>query len=461
MDSLDRATIAAQATPVGSGGVGIVRISGSLASEIMEKMLHRTLPHRYAYYGDFYDADGGLLDRGIAIYFAAPNSFTGEDVLELQGHGGQVVMQCLLDRVLSLGARLAAPGEFSYRAFCNHKMDLTQAEAIADLIAASSELAAKQAVRSLQGDFAKLIYEVSDRLVEIRASLEYMLDFTEDELLLNEERSSYQLRMIDALSAVSEQLAAIFSVAKLGLKIQEGMRIAIVGRPNAGKSTLFNCLCGCQRAIVTDIPGTTRDLLRATVQLGGGLQVELVDTAGFRDNPDQIEAIGINLAYQELQTADHIVYVIDACDVQPDDGLPFVAQLPAKTMVTIVYNKIDLLTEQKLVGPRQLAPLVWEIKASLKSGDGVEQLVEHLCRQLTPHNLVDTGFSARERHIDCLTNATKSVEQALQGLKQEDIDWAVIAEEVRSAHVALSDITGQNSTEELLNRVFSSFCVGK
>lgn len=453
--SLPSTTIAAQATPAGSGGVGIIRISGPLVPSMMKAFLHKTLEPRYAYFGTFY-AGSEPIDEGVAIYFAAPSSFTGEDVLELQGHGGQVVLERILQHALQLGAQQAKAGEFSYRAFLNGRLDLAQAEAIADLISAKSAQAAKLALRSLQGAFTNEIHNLTSQLTSLRALVEHFLDFDETE---DAPITIPQLKQ--QLTELITKTKDLLTKSSLGAKQQAGLKLAIVGKPNAGKSTLFNYLCRDERAIVTDIPGTTRDVLIASVQLAKGLTVEVIDTAGFRDDPDIIEAKGILLAKKMLQLVDRIIYLVDGSIFDINDLKNQLEPLKKLAPVTVVFNKIDQLSvnERSKIAKLKLNGAD-VLLISLQTGENLDGLINYLVQQLAPANQTETLFGARARQLQELTAALNSLLQALS-LLDASLDWTMLAEELTSASSALARILGIDLDKDMLDAIFSSFCVGK
>ncbi|MGH1461955.1 MAG: tRNA uridine-5-carboxymethylaminomethyl(34) synthesis GTPase MnmE [Neptuniibacter sp.] len=448
-------TITAQATPPGRGGVGIVRVSGPLAKQISEQVLKTNLKPRYAYYGPFFDKSEQVIDQGIALYFPGPNSFTGEDVLELQGHGGPVIMDILLRHIVDCGARLANPGEFSERAFLNDKLDLTQAEAIADLIDSSSEQAARCALKSLQGAFSNRVHQLVESLTQLRIYVEAAIDFPEEEIdFLGDGKVATDLQaIIDRLSDVKRE-------ARQGSLIREGMNVVIAGRPNAGKSSLLNALAGKESAIVTDIAGTTRDVLREHIHIDG-MPLHIIDTAGLREAPDEVERIGINRAWDEIQKADRVLLMVDGTTTATDDPEQiwpeFVNKLEDKSKITVVRNKCDLTSEQPALGEHHGHTL---ISLSAKADIGIDYLRQHLKDCMGYANTTEGGFLARRRHIDALNRAESLIltgqEQLLYGGAGE-----LLAEDLRQAQQHLSEITGEFSSDDLLGRIFSSFCIGK
>lgn len=441
-------TIAAIATPPGNGGVGIVRISGRLAPVIAEQILHKPITPRVAHYAAFVDSDGAALDSGIALYFPAPASYTGEDILELQGHGGSVVLNMVLKRVLSLGARLANPGEFTERAFLNGKLDLLQAEAVADLIAAGTEQSARSAQQSLQGVFSEHIERLVEDLTELRTYVEAAIDFVDEEIDFLSD-GVVENRIVRLL----EQLEKIRQTAQQGRLLRDGMTVVLAGKPNAGKSSLLNALAGHDAAIVTDIAGTTRDVLRERIQLDG-MPLHIIDTAGLRDSDHPVEQEGIRRARDEIDKADHILLLIDSRDTEPDALL---ASLPTVKSITRLYNKIDLLDLPPAI--RETAQGA-EIHLSIKTGAGMKLLTDHL-KQCAGYNAAaDSVFIARARHLEALKTAHDGIESALSQL-QINHAGELVAEELRLAQQSLAEITGAVSSDDLLGRIFSSFCIGK
>jgi len=451
-----RDTIAAVATAPGRGGVGIVRVSGPLALSIAEALGGRTPRPRHAHYGPWRDADGLVLDEGILLFFPGPHSFTGEDVLELQGHGGPVVLDLLLDRCLALGARQARPGEFSERAFLNDKLDLAQAEAIADLIEASSAQAARNALRSLQGEFSRRVHDLSEQLIQLRIYVEAAIDFPEEEIDFLADG-----HVLKQLEAIRDELAQVQRTAGQGALLRDGMTVVIAGRPNAGKSSLLNALAGREAAIVTDIAGTTRDLLREHIHIDG-MPLHVVDTAGLRDTEDQVERIGVERAFKVIEEADRILLLVDA--TTPEAGDPFalwpefLAQRPAPDRVTLIRNKIDLSGEP--AGLEQGRDGHVTLSLSARSGAGLELLREHLKECMGYQQTAESGFSARRRHLEALHRAAAHLDH---GHAQLTLAGAgeLLAEDLRQAQQALGEITGAFTSDDLLGRIFSSFCIGK
>ncbi len=443
------ATIAAIATAPGRSGIGVVRISGPRAPEIAHAMLGMLPPPRLATLRPFLSADGEVLDEGLALYFVAPQSFTGEHLLELQGHGGPVVLDRLLARALELGARLAEPGEFSRRAFLNGKIDLLAAEAIADLIDSGSTQAARAAMRSLQGEFSGRIHELVEALTTARMHVEAAIDFPEEEIDL---LGDGVLR--ERLADIGNRFRGIIAASRQGALLREGMRVVIAGKPNAGKSSLLNRLAGYDAAIVTPIPGTTRDPLREHIHIDG-LPFHLIDTAGLRDDADMIEAEGIRRARNEMTRADRILYVIDATELPTPAALEQqLAALP-QAPVTLVLNKMDLC-----MAPVSLQTVHTELPLSTVTGQGLTELRQHLKERAGFQEAEAGVFSARRRHLDALARA-ESHAIAAGKLLVEQRAGELVAEELHAAQFALGEITGEVTSDDLLGRIFSSFCIGK
>jgi len=443
-------TIAAIATPPGRGGIGVVRISGPACGRVAEVLLGGLPAPRKAVLRHFKTADGHVLDHGLALYFPAPASFTGEDVLELHGHGGPVVMDALLERVLDLGARLARPGEFSERAFLNDKLDLAQAEAVADLIDASSRQAARAAIESLQGGFSARVTALVEGLIELRIYVESAIDFPEEEIDFLADASIHQ-----RLSALQRELTGILASAAQGRLLREGMTVVIAGQPNAGKSSLLNRLVDREAAIVTAIPGTTRDLLREYIQLDG-MPLHVVDTAGLRDSPDEVEREGIRRARDELAGADRILLVVDdtAGITAADEAL--LADLPGQPAITWIRNKIDI--SGRCAGLDETGRGV-EIALSAHTGEGLEVLKGHLKHFMGFQSTVEGQFMARRRHLDALTRSRDCLARGGEHLAAGAGE--LLAEELRTAQQCLGEITGEFTADDLLGRIFASFCIGK
>ena len=441
-------TIVAIATAPGAGGVGMLRVSGPQSLRIARALGCPALQPRHAHYARFRDAAGEVLDDGIALYFPGPRSFTGEDVVELQGHGSPVVLQQLASRCIALGARQARPGEFSERAFLNGKLDLAQAEAIADLIAASDTRAARAARRSLDGVFSRRVEDTGEQLVRLRIHVEAAIDFADEPL---DTLGGDQVRQ--GLGEVLLALATLRDDAERGRRLRDGLHAVLVGPPNAGKSSLLNALAGSERAIVTDIAGTTRDTLRETIRIDG-LELTLVDTAGLREGGDAIEREGMRRARAEMQRTDLAIIVLDARE--PQAGHAAVADAIAEVPLQLwVHNKSDLLETL----PADIDDNVVHVSAA--TGQGLERLHTRL-RELASGSAGDSvegEFSARARHVEAITLAIGHAERAEAELVHEHLELA--AEELRLAHEALGEITGRMSADELLGRIFSSFCIGK
>ncbi len=451
-----RETIAAVATAQGRAGVGIVRVSGPHAQAIAEAIAQRTLKPRYAHYGPFHGEQDQVLDEGLALYFPGPNSFTGEDVLELQGHGGPVVLDLLLRRCLQLGARLARPGEFSERAFLNDKLDLAQAEAIADLIEASSEQAARNALRSLQGEFSRRVHGLTERLIALRIYVEAAIDFPEEEIDFLADG-----HVLSMLNEVRSDLTAVQREASQGALLRDGMTVVIAGRPNAGKSSLLNALAGREAAIVTEIAGTTRDVLREHIHIDG-MPLHVVDTAGLRDTDDQVEKIGVERALKAIGEADRVLLVVDATSREAADPFAlwpeFLGARPDPAKVTLIRNKTDLSGDA--IGLEVSEDGHVTINLSARSAEGLELLRDHLKACMGYEQTAESSFSARRRHLEALQHASQSLEH---GYAQLTLAGAgeLLAEDLRIAQQALGEITGAFSSDDLLGRIFSSFCIGK
>jgi tRNA modification GTPase len=441
-------TIAAIASAPGAAGVGVLRVSGPLAPAIAQALLGRTPKSRHAHFATFRDAQGEPIDHGLLLVFPAPASYTGEHVLELQGHGSAVLLDALLRRVCELGARLARPGEFTERAFLNGKLDLAQAEAVADLIAARSQAGARAALRSMEGVFSRKVDALLQKLIALRVHIEAAIDFPEEEIdFLADPAIHAQLEGLRA------ELAGLLTEAQRGLRLTDGFRVAIVGRPNAGKSSLLNALAGVERAIVTDIPGTTRDVLRESVALDG-VALELADTAGLRDTDDVVEREGVRRAHGELAKADAALLVTDAAHAQAD--LAFFAHLPGGAQRVVLVNKIDLVHAMPKVEERDGATWLW---ASAKTGEGLGALREHL-RQLASAGDGEGAFSARRRHVLALEAVREHLDRTAHALATAHAG-ELAAEELRAAQHALGEITGSYTSDDLLGAIFSSFCIGK
>jgi tRNA modification GTPase len=446
-------TIAAVSTAPGRGGIGVVRVSGPAASSLAQALLGRVPQPRRAELHTFTDAQGTPIDEGLALFFPGPHSFTGEDVLELHGHGGPVVMELLLQRLLGLGARLATAGEFTQRAFLNDKLDLAQAEAIADLIDSGSAQAARAALRSLQGEFSAQVHELAERALDLRMWIEAAIDFPEEEIDFLADRALGE-RMDD----LRRRFAELAETARQGKLLRDGLTVVIAGRPNAGKSSLLNRLAGYDAAIVTATPGTTRDVLRERIEIDG-LPLHVLDTAGLRDSAEEVEVEGIRRAHAEISRADRVLFVVDASDneaVQTIDA--DLARLPAEVPRTLVFNKIDRIGTLPRVETGPGAPA--RVYLCAVNGAGLDGLRQHLKDCIGFHPSAEGALSARTRHIDALRRARAHVDMAHRLLVERHAG-ELVAQELRDAHQALSEITGEVSSDDLLGRIFAGFCIGK
>jgi tRNA modification GTPase len=441
-------TIAAMATAPGRASIGVIRVSGTNLGDFALKLCGRTLSPRAATRCAFGDADGSAIDQGIALYFPAPRSYTGEDVLELQGHGGPVVLQRLLRRCLSLGARVAEPGEFSKRAFLNGKMDLAQAEGVADLIDAATEQAARAAGRSIQGEFSTEVHAVAGQLLELRALTEATLDFPEEEIDTGT-RDDQKAR----LKHVQAQLARLLAASDQGSLLREGAVIVLAGQPNAGKSSLLNRLAGTEVAIVTEIPGTTRDAIRQTINLQG-VPVHVIDTAGLRESGDAVEQIGMARTWSAIENADLAVLVIDATQGESAEDRAILARLPKGLRCLRAYNKADLA--KIAVGRKDGADGVFVV-LSAKTGAGVEDFRVALAQAIGWRGGAEGVFMARARHLEALRAAAAGLARAEGQLVHQEL----FAEELRKSHEALMEITGTTTADDVLGEIFSRFCIGK
>ncbi|SFO28222.1 tRNA uridine-5-carboxymethylaminomethyl(34) synthesis GTPase MnmE [Nitrosospira briensis] len=447
-------TIAAIATPPGRGGIGVVRISGRGLKSLAEKIIGSIPQARHARLSKFLGEDGLVIDEGIVLFFPAPHSYTGEDILELQGHGGPAVMNLLLASCLSAGARLAQPGEFTLRAFLNNKLDLAQAESVADIIDASTGEAARCAVRSLQGEFSSVIHSLVQALTDLRLLIEASLDFPEEE----EIDLPHEAEVGDKLGRLQAQLQQVFASARQGNLLREGVWVVLVGQPNVGKSSLLNKLAGEEAAIVTEVPGTTRDTIRQLIELEG-VPIHLVDTAGLRETNDIVEKMGIARTRSVIEKADLVLLLMDSRQgITPDDEA-ILASLPAPLPVLHVYNKIDLLCEAE---PAKSRKSFAEVYLSAKTGAGIETLRGKLLEMAgwRPQSMGEGVFMARQRHLHALFAAREHLESAAALLgngKESDL----LAEEFRLAQKALSSITGEFTADDLLGEIFSRFCIGK
>jgi tRNA modification GTPase len=448
-------TIVAIATALGRGAVGVIRVSGPNVPQIAQSMLGHLPPPRVAQVAHFLGSDGDSIDQGLALYFPAPASYTGEHVLELQGHGGVLVLDLLLKRLLELGCRMARPGEFSERAFLNGKIDIAQAEAIADLIDAGSAAAARAAVRSMQGQFSAQVNALQAQITELRTLVEAAIDFPDEEL-------DFVPGSVlgDRIAKIFISFDLIFAAARQGALLREGLNVVIAGKPNAGKSSLLNRLAGDEIAIVTEQPGTTRDVLRQQVHLDG-LPVNLIDTAGLRATADVVEAEGVRRAFAELCRADRVLYMLDAAASVSDSSASDLAaelnEMPQGVPVTLIFNKIDLSGVQASVDESGDPPRVF---LSAKTGAGLDLLRAHLKGRAGYRSEESGALAARRRHIDALNRARAGVEQAAQTLTTSRA-FELFAEDLRRAQLALGEITGEFSSDDLLGEIFSSFCIGK
>jgi tRNA modification GTPase len=445
-------TIAAIATPAGRGGIGVVRVSGPAARELAIAVLGGLPTARHAQLSEFRDDAGAVLDQGIALFFPAPNSFTGEDVLEMHGHGGPVVLDLLLRRLLSLGARLARAGEFSERAFLNGKLDLLQAEAVADLIDSSSETAARSAMRSLQGAFSRTIHELVNQLTRLRTRVEADIDFSDEDI-----DAAGRTELTQSLDDLDARFEDVLASARQGRLLREGIHIVIAGRPNAGKSSLLNALSGQDSAIVSETPGTTRDVIREHIHIDG-MPVHVLDTAGLRDTDEDVESEGVRRARAAMGDADRILLVVDDSDpVDEEEIVELLSELPEGVARTIVRNKIDLRDGS----PQRIDTRCYkEVTLSARTGAGLELLREHLRDQAGFHGDNAGGFLARRRHLDAIDRARAHAAAARSQLTQPDRP-ELAAEELRLAQQALGEITGEVSSDDLLGHIFAEFCIGK
>lgn len=440
-------TIAAIATAQGRGGIGVIRLSGSAVPGIAQQLLGKLPTPRYANYSIFSDAQGTPIDQGIALYFVAPHSYTGEHILELQGHGGTAVLQLLLQRCLELGARLAEPGEFTRRAFLNRKLDLAQAESVADLIEASTAQAARSAMRSLQGEFSRAIHHLVDLLIDLRMLVEAMIDFPEEDVdTLNIAQKQIKL------ATLIKELAQVLHLSNQGGLLRDGASVVLVGSPNVGKSSLLNCISGEDAALVSDIPGTTRDIIRQTIQIDG-VPLHILDTAGLRDSHDAIEQMGIARTRSAILKADVILILLDANRCSSTTNQAILDELPLNIPRLLVFNKIDLLNQFERV---EGCSGDGHIYLSAKTGAGVDCLKQKLLEKIGWHQ--ETGvFLARERHVQALLIAQKHIQNAANELHQTEL----FAENLRLAQVSLSSITGEFTADDLFGEIFSRFCIGK
>ena len=440
--------IAAIATAPGRAAIGVVRVSGPNLEALAQSLLGKVPAPRHAALCDFLDENRETIDHGIALYFPAPHSYTGEEVLELQGHGGPAVMQLLLRRCLALGARLAEPGEFTKRAFLNDMLDLAQAESVADLIDASTGEAARSAMRSLQGAFSTEVNALTKSLIELRTLVEATLDFPEEDLDFLE-----QVNAVGKLRAIQAQLEKVLLAARQGSILREGISVVLAGRPNVGKSSLLNRLAGENVAIVTSVPGTTRDAIRQAIEIEG-VPLHVIDTAGLRETKDEVEKMGIARTWAAIEKADAVLLVIDSSQSESQEDRKILQRLPSRLPRICVYNKIDLLPAQP-----KLEALDGEIRVylSAKTGAGVDLLCAQLLQIVGWQPTGEGAFMARERHLSALREAGQHLSGALENKAQIEL----FAEELKLAHQALSRITGEFTTDDLLGEIFSRFCIGK
>ncbi len=443
---LQQDTIAARATPSGRGGVGIVRVSGPAAADIAVGVLGELPKPRYATFAQFKDAEGASIDSGLALWFPAPHSFTGENVLELQGHGGDVVIDMLLERITGLGARLAEPGEFSKRAFLNDKLDLTQAEAIVDLIDSGSRLAARAAQRSLQGAFSQSVFDLNDRITELRVHVEAAIDFPDEDIDFLSDDALQQ-----RVATVTEAFDHLTAAAQEGRLLRDGVTMVLAGKPNAGKSSLLNALAGYDAAIVTDIPGTTRDLVREHIELDG-LPLHIIDTAGLRVSDDAIEQEGVRRTREQLQNADIALLVVDS--TEPDDPEHLRADLPEGLPFITVLNKCDLTDT---AGGSQ--PDADAMSVSALTGAGLPELRRMLKQRVGFMPSESGSITARRRHLVKLREARAAFDDSVERLSERSGE--LMADDLLRCQNALADITGEFSSDDLLGEIFSNFCIGK
>ena len=441
-------TICALATAYGQSGIGVIRVTGPLSKSISKKILHQDLQPRYAYYGSFFDNDNNLIDKGVAIAFPGPNSYTGEDVVEFQGHGGVSVIRKLLETIISLDVRVAEPGEFTKRAFLNGKLDLVQAEAVQDLIQSSSEESALSAVRSLTGEFSEKINQILSELIALRVFVEATIDFSDEEIdfLESHEVSSklYSLKLT---------LLNILESANQGAILRDGIHVAIAGKPNAGKSSLLNSLTKQPSAIVTDVAGTTRDVLKETIQIDG-MPIHIIDTAGLHNSDNIIEQEGIRRAHTEINNADVVLLVYDASDKSVD--LSILPESVKDKPKIVIKNKIDLTGSKTGIQKIQNNP---EISISAKNGDGINIVRKALADFAGLNSNTEGVFLARKRHIIAINETLSFINSAISQLDGGASE--LVAEDLRQAGMHLGQITGEFSSDDLLGQIFSSFCIGK
>ena len=451
MKTFQSETICAVATPPGRGGVAIVRISGPLTESISSKIVNIPLKPRYAEYLPFYDQSEEVIDQGLAIYFPGPNSFTGEDVLELHGHGGPVIMELLLARVMALGARLARPGEFSERAFINGKIDLVQAEAIADIIDSASTQAARAALRSLRGEFSKKIEQLTEKLIALRVFVESAIDFPDEDIDFITEG-----KIKEQLEDLHQDLEEVIRNAKQGSLLREGMTVVIAGKPNAGKSSLLNQLAQREAAIVTPIAGTTRDIVREQILIDG-LPLHILDTAGLRDSHDVVEQMGVDRALSEVGNADRVLVVVDDSLNVEQELEEIFGKFNVDVPMTIIKNKIDLTNNSPSLTHNKNRI---EVSLSASTGQGLDLLREHLKECVGFNQAGESNFIARKRHTDALKAAMDLINKGLVQLREYNAA-ELLAEDLRQAQQSLNEITGEFTSDDLLGEIFASFCIGK
>jgi tRNA modification GTPase len=444
--NLQQDTIVARATPAGRGGVGIIRISGTAAGDIAAALLGRLPKPRYATYSRFRDADGTSLDSGIALWFPGPHSFTGEDVLEIQGHGGAVVIDLLLERITALGARLAEPGEFSKRAFLNDKLDLTQAEAIVDLIDSGSRVAARAAQRSLQGEFSRAVMQLNDRITELRVHVEAAIDFPDEDIDFLSDSG-----LLERVSVVEKAFSELTRSAREGCLLREGATLVLAGKPNAGKSSLLNALSGYSAAIVTDVPGTTRDVIKEHIDIDG-LPLSIIDTAGLRTSADVVEQEGVRRTHEQLRQADLAILVIDVNN--PEEAVELIADMPADLQIIKVLNKCDLINRQPGLSEDGSA-----IYVSALTGAGLGDLRSLLKQRLGYLPSESGSITARRRHLVILAAALSAFQDGRARLAEGSGE--LMADDLLRSQNALAEITGEFSSDDLLGEIFSNFCIGK
>jgi len=445
-------TIAAVATASGRGGIGIIRISGVKTKQISEQLLGSQIPVRQACFRLFKEHDNSTIDSGLALYFQSPASYTGEDTLELQGHGGPVVLDMLLKRVLALGARLAEPGEFTQRAFLNNKLDLAQAEAVADIIDAGTAAAATSAQRSLQGAFSERINDLQQQLTHLRLYVESAIDFSDEDI---DFLGGDELQRI--ISTLQQAFKTLTETAKQGSLLRDGMTVVLAGKPNAGKSSLLNALSQRDTAIVTEVAGTTRDVLREQIQIDG-MPVHIIDTAGLRETSDIIEQEGVKRAKHAISMADQVLLVVDDQESGSDDYLSLLNDIPSNVPVTIVFNKVDITGRQ--IGETKSDAGHTIIRLSAKHKDGLNVLTHHLKAQKGFNSEEKNVFLARRRHLDALARSNVFLNDGIEQLLNYQAG-EMFAEDLRLAQKALSEITGKMTPDDLLGEIFSSFCIGK